>query len=228
MEGGIKILRRDSGEIMRSMFCLVSNMSDWSTGSQQKEGPERDHWNHRKAWLRMQYPRKWAAVWETKVMKMLWKKTQCKPLADRVRDPFKMGGVIWRRYKNTYACVWYLEKAPEVAGMRSTIMMGCKRPQSPEHHERDQQGGGGDDHDNRKKKTSVSSRAFSCLPTFFFLFFFFPEKGIVWLFINPNLKIKRTCSRASLCWNVPLSSSSGVYFFLTRSWECSYGTSHSK
>lgn len=177
MEGGIKILGRDSGEIMRSMFCLVSNMSDWSTGSQQKEGPERDHWNHRKAWLRMQYPRKWAAVWETKVMKMLWKKTQCKPLADRVRDAFKMGGVIWRRYKNTYACVWYLEKAPEVAGMRSTIMMGCKRPQSPEHHVRDQQGWGGDDHDNRKKKTSVSSRAFSCLPTFFFLFFFFSGEG---------------------------------------------------
>lgn len=225
MEGGIKILGRDSGEIMRSMFCLVSNMSDWSTASQQKEGPERDHWNHRKAWLRMQYPRKWAAVWETKVMKMLWKKTQCKPLADQVRDPFKMGGVIWRPTKTPMHVYGIWRKPLKSLGWGTRLRWAAKGHKALSTTSGTNREGEGTTMIIGRKKLAFQVGLSPASPLFFF---FFPEKGIVWLFINPNLKIKRTCSRASLCWNVPLSSSSGVYFFLTRSWECSYGTSHSK
>lgn len=144
-----------------------------------------------------------------------------------------MDGAIWRLYKNTYACVWYFEKAPKVTEMRNTIMMGCKglhwlrkatKPWAPQVGLTERE---------RESRTMMIGRhklAFPVRISPASPFFFFFREGYCLTVYKSQSKNKKNClcSRTCLCWNAPLSNSSIVYFFLTRSWEFSYGTSHSK
>lgn len=79
------------------------------------------------------------------------------------------------------------------------VSIGRERPQSPEHHKWDWRR----ERESRtmmigRHKLAFQVRISPASP------FFFSEKGIVWLFINPNLKIKRTaCVLERVCAEMP-------------------------